>query len=436
MSANTIEAWVSILWCRNWLPVSKIIWKRGSWCEVVEYSDWLDETLWTEWECGAGAPSTRFDREVLCDPTTGDRIHVRMEYLTDGTINPTTAFMLDGVTPYAGAINALVSCSGKEQFDYESSIVYDNCVAVVQTIVHDADDTGAVATIIYTNLDGTAHAFVGPLTAEPCDAITERIEQNLMPVDAVGNPVWTVVKEIRTYTNGVVATAYQDTVTGAVVALPAGTVQLVEEMVLQKEPMYMCDWGATTFIRHFVYNFGIRALLSFDTELDGTTPYIPAWVVTWWECKWNIPSSPQYYMWDNWAFIWTAIYDNNWSLVNISTVNWNSPSSINSIAYSEYWYSVTANAVSWTTLDEFLTNNTPDFINNRVISISIMNDDDTNNFEYRIRNASSSTILNAWVSRSISWWGWNWIAINNKFFWDFYILSDALITVSWEQLEI
>ena len=169
-----------------------------------------------------------------------------------------------------------------------------------------------------------------------------------MPVDAVGNPVWTVVKEIRTYTNGVVATAYQDTVTGAVVALPAGTVQLVEEMVLQKEPMYMCDWGATTFIRHFVYNFGIRALLSFDTELDGTTPYVPVGVVTANACP--IPA------WATPTIVWHETLLTNWvipagknsvsfvwieGLNGTMMVNWAEIRTWESLTFSAYFNPVT-----------------------------------------------------------------------------------------------
>lgn len=96
----------------------------------------------------------RYDWETLCDPSDGSRVHVRVKYLVDGTIEPTEGFRLDGTTAYTGDLNALVDCgTAKEQYDYEDKIVYDNCEPVIQTIIRDADDPTAVQTITYVKLD-------------------------------------------------------------------------------------------------------------------------------------------------------------------------------------------------------------------------------------------------------------------------------------------
>lgn len=431
MSANTIEAWVSILWCRNWLPVSKIIWKRGSWCEVVEYSDWLDDALWIEWEC----QSVSYDSETTC-VEENDNIYILRFSEVDWTFRVYDFSWTDvtwTVTP--------IKCSSSEMFDIRSAWFYciDWTITLERFDIIDLSNN-TVSSSIWQDLTWVVVSSpTGVITAWACiiNNNVNVVENNFSQVDSFWNPTWQVIKEIREYDNAwnLISTQYVDTVTWLPITLSPSTSQLAPVTWLQKSSILMCDsWNS--FIRHIVYSYWTNSLTSFDTQLDWVTPYTVSWIVTWWECKWNIPSSTQYYMWDNWPFIWTAIYDNNWSLSNISTLNWNTPSSINSIAYSEYWYSVTANTIAWTTLNDFLANNSPDYNSSKVISLSIMVDDDINDFEYSVRNSSSSTRLKAWINRSISWWEWNQIPINNKFFWEFNILSDSLITVSWEQLEI
>lgn len=63
---------------------------------------------------GTATPGVRYDYEVLCDPTTGDPVFVRWAYDTDGVLIGTSGFNPDG-TPYAGSLNALVSCSAQPQ---------------------------------------------------------------------------------------------------------------------------------------------------------------------------------------------------------------------------------------------------------------------------------------------------------------------------------
>lgn len=114
MSANTVNAWVSILWCRNWLPVSKIIWKRGSWCEVVEYSDGLTDTNWIEWEC----TKVVYDSETTC-VEENDNIYILRFSEVDGTYRVYDFSWTDvtwTVTP--------IKCAWAEQFDIRSAWFY------------------------------------------------------------------------------------------------------------------------------------------------------------------------------------------------------------------------------------------------------------------------------------------------------------------------
>lgn len=344
-----------IMWCRGWLPVYKREHFQEDWnydSSKDVYSDWLDGTWWTPWECAAAA-TPKIDPEVVCLSNDGWVTTVTGWEVFDVSANPPTSTLyIWWVVAAAGFV--VVPCD-KDDKDLE---IISTCFQEIgnptnkysrNTVIDTSTNPSTVVSTLWLDDNWLAVPAPAAATIEDC-AITsvERIEQNLMPVDAVGNPVWTVVKEIRTYTNGVVATAYQDTVTGAVVALPAGTVQLVEEMDLQKEPMYMCDWGATTFIRHFVYNFGIRALLSFDTELDGTTPYIPAWVVTANACVLSTWATPTI-VWHetlltNWvipagknsvSFVWIE------GLNGTMTVNWSEIRTWESLTFSAYFNPVT-----------------------------------------------------------------------------------------------
>lgn len=106
------------------------------------------------------------------------------------------------------------------------------------------------------------------------------IEQNLSPVDLFGNPTGQVLKEVRTYDNGIlVSTEYQDTTTGAPVSLPAGTAQLAPVSGLDKEVVVLYDDGVP-FLRHIAYNYGTMPIQTYDTLLDGLTPYTAVGTVT------------------------------------------------------------------------------------------------------------------------------------------------------------
>jgi len=58
MSSNWISTSYTIEWCRNWLPVTKIVKTTGKNNDCVEYSDLGTDTtpfLWIEWDCWISA---------------------------------------------------------------------------------------------------------------------------------------------------------------------------------------------------------------------------------------------------------------------------------------------------------------------------------------------------------------------------------------------
>ena len=162
MSVNTIWAWVSIPWCRNWLPVSKIIWKRWSWCELMEYSDWLDDTWWIEWEC----PNSTIDAEITCVSENSNLYILRFStwdwtYLVyDFSWNNVTWT----VTP--------IKCTWSEQYDIRSAWFY--CINWTTTLERfDIIDlwTQTVVASIWQDLTWTVVSTpVWTITAWSCSA--------------------------------------------------------------------------------------------------------------------------------------------------------------------------------------------------------------------------------------------------------------------------
>jgi hypothetical protein len=72
MWSTTINAWVAIQWCRNGVPVSKLIWRRGDWCDVIEYSDRGNAIGWSEWHC----TELDYEKALLCEVGTGLKVLV------------------------------------------------------------------------------------------------------------------------------------------------------------------------------------------------------------------------------------------------------------------------------------------------------------------------------------------------------------------------
>jgi hypothetical protein len=202
-----------------------------------------------------------------CDVNTGNTILIRSVYNDETNLweVPTYFDLVTGADWTGNPATDLIECS---DVDTESDplIGCDGGLPVTQWVVKtNGQPTGVV---YYTDATG---AIVTPVAWTPgaCStASVQIVEQNLIPVEANGIPVGATVKEVRTYTNGVLtATDYFDTVTGAAVTLPAGTVQLVEEQSIQKEPIEMCDNGVT-FLRHFGYSYGLGNSVMGYTDTD------------------------------------------------------------------------------------------------------------------------------------------------------------------------
>lgn len=96
------------------------------------------------------------------------------------------------------------------------------------------------------------------------------IEKILSPIDSYGSPVGTLVREVRTYSDNILkSTVYYDTVTNAVVSLPAGTSQLGEAIGLDKEVIVMCDDNGN-YLKHFVYGYGAQIIQTLNTDILGS----------------------------------------------------------------------------------------------------------------------------------------------------------------------
>jgi hypothetical protein len=121
----------------------------------------------------------------------------------------------------------------------------------------------------------------------------------------------------------------------------------------------------------------------------------------------------------------------------VSVVSGNAPSSINTVAETEYLYSLTADTTAWQTLNDFIVNNWgSSFDPRKVLSLSIMNDDEFRDLVWDGLRWLSKTVLKADKYRSVTRGEWQDYPIKDKFFGEFTFQSDATVTITWEQAEI
>ena len=165
-----------IIWCINWIKTELHIlhYTNGSlWYNY--FQNWVIVSSLTNQDTTQSnfstdcedMPTTRYDRETLCDPITSLPIALRFQYLTDWTVMPATAYNLDW-TAYVWAISWLVSCGWGKRYDFEDTLMYDNCVAIMQTIVRETSNANNIETIFYTKLNWTVHTLIWPLSDKPC----------------------------------------------------------------------------------------------------------------------------------------------------------------------------------------------------------------------------------------------------------------------------
>jgi len=156
-----------ILWCRNRVPVYKRehFFKDGAYDSVTdEYSDWLDWTWRTPWECGA----TNFDYEklVLCETSTWNKVLV--ESWTD-TSDPlqarTTRYTyLATNSPFTWNADTDLSDCGWEKLDIQTKQYCDTWETVFGTLVFDVSWTSAVLIgIVFHKVDWSVHTPVSPV---------------------------------------------------------------------------------------------------------------------------------------------------------------------------------------------------------------------------------------------------------------------------------
>lgn len=104
------------------------------------------------------ASGIRYDWEILCDSATGDPVAVRYAYLTNGTLQTTTAYNLDGTT-YSGVIGDLVACgsdsTGIVRYDYNVLCDPDTGFPVLLRFAYHID--GLVTGVTAFNPDGTTY---------------------------------------------------------------------------------------------------------------------------------------------------------------------------------------------------------------------------------------------------------------------------------------
>ena len=134
-------------------------------------------------QSGGGTPTTgtRYDWETLCDPNNNNApVLVRTEYLTDGTINPVSAFNADG-TPFAGALTSLVACAG-------STTPTDNEVEAL-VIRLDGDSANLTATPFLNFLGGTPgqeYTLNFPFRSFACAWLRETAQDSDFEINDIG----------------------------------------------------------------------------------------------------------------------------------------------------------------------------------------------------------------------------------------------------------
>lgn len=231
-----------------------------------------------------------FDREFvkLCAP---DGTVVLVRNVTDtqapvGTAPVFDAFNLDG-TAYTGALSALTNCDKDD--DQIELVPLKGCKAGIDIVgVAIVSDSAAptVLSEMWRDTDGTWGVLPAGATVGACvvTVAPPTVEKIVVPLDVTGSVLGYAMREVRTFNpdGSLASVVYRDTVTNAVVALPAGTYELVESLGFDTELMPMCDNGVP-FLRRFAFNPGGRpsAFASpVDTALDGVTPYVVTGTVT------------------------------------------------------------------------------------------------------------------------------------------------------------
>lgn len=139
--------------------------KDGAYDSVTdEYSDWLDWTWRTPWECGA----TNFDYEklVLCETSTWNKVLVESWTDTSDPLQARTTRYTYLATnlPFTWNADTDLSDCGWEKLDIQTKQYCDTWETVFGTLVFDVSWTSAVLIgIVFHKVDWSVHTPVSPV---------------------------------------------------------------------------------------------------------------------------------------------------------------------------------------------------------------------------------------------------------------------------------
>jgi len=158
---------------------------------------------------------------------------------------------------------------------------WNNAGVPTQVFVHNEyriSSTGArtLHATRFTDANGVP-VTVAPADVKPgaCSGAAATVETIVSPYNALGDLTGVPIREVRSFdaSGALTGTVYYDTVTGAVVALPAGTTAVTNSIGMRVVVQPMCEAGVS-FLRKFVYHPSGTLLNVYDTTADGATGFV------------------------------------------------------------------------------------------------------------------------------------------------------------------
>lgn len=292
------------------------------------------------------------DVEVVCATNDGGETIIKAVAIINQSSGAST------LTDFSGTVltgYVVVPCSETSQV-IEWEVWCDGWVNIIPFYETETNGTPSASIAFWFN--PLTNSIVVPSWSQTPWACTidtpsvQIVEQNLVPINSDNNPVGYPIKEVRTYTDGVLtATDYVNTVTGATETLPVGTFALVEEQRIQKSTIEMCDnW--VTFLRHYFYGYGgNNSLLGFTDSDKDLNPYTPSGAETIWACV--LPTASTTLL-SGGASIAEGIYS---ATLGPDGTSWTNPGNLKSVTILAR-KSNTTDAIPWSGANQVMINTT------------------------------------------------------------------------------
>lgn len=211
---------------------------------------------------------------VLCDDQGGGTVvQFFRRIITDSVGTPTVAdYELDGSTPYVPS-GTVQPCT-ENIIDREVLLLCDDQGGgtIVEFLRHISVDVNGVVGISDTELDGTT-PYVPSGTVESCTSQSTLNNQAIVLLDDNGATSTAFIRQIQIDSDGNVSIVDTE-LDGTTPYVPTGTVKVGDVPPTQQALVLLDDNGATStaFIRHIRIDAEGTVSVT-DTELDGTTVY-------------------------------------------------------------------------------------------------------------------------------------------------------------------